>query len=391
MDTGTKISLAGHAGLILWALVGGLFNAPAPRPAPVASDVSLVSAAEFAALQPPAAAPDVAQIAPRRNEAARPEPAPEAAVRPDPAVRPARPQAEPQPAPDAAPAPPLAEPVPTPEVAPAPAEVAPPPGAPDAATLLPGTALRPREAPRVAPVPAPAPEPDARVADEVRDSVTPDATAPADAPRPPQEATAPEAASTRIITEATETADDSAAPPAPAAPEASRRPLSRPAPPVQTATPAPTTPPAPQPARPEPAPTAPHNPILDAIAEAQETPAPRAPAAPEQGLSRGVALSGAETDGLRRAIGSCWNLGSTSTEALRTTVVVGVTMKRDGSADAVRLIDSDGPSASATDIAFGAARRAILRCVSNANLPAAKYDRWSEIEMVFNPDGMRLR
>lgn len=388
MDTGTRISLAGHAGVILWALVGGLFNTPAPRPAPEASDVSLVSAAEFAALQPPAAAPDVAQIAPRRNEAARPEPAPEAAVRPDPAVRPARPQAQPQTAPDAAPdaapAQPLAEPVPTPEVAPAPAEVAPPQGAPESVTLLPGTAPRPREAPRVAPVPAPVPTPDARVADEVRDSVRPDSTAPADAPRPPQEATVPEAASTRIITEATKTEDDSAAPPAPAAPQESRRPAARPARPVQTSTPTPT----PQPARPEPA--QPRDPIAEALAEAQRD-APAAPAAPARGISPGVALSGAETDGLRRAIGQCWNLGTTSSEALSTTVVVGVTMKRDGTAEAVRLIESDGPSASATDIAFGAARRAILRCVSNANLPAAKYDRWSEIEMVFNPGGMRLR
>jgi outer membrane biosynthesis protein TonB len=387
MDTGTKISVAGHTGLILWAMVGGLFNAPSPPPAPRASDVSLISAEEFAALQPPAAAPQVSQTAPRRREVAPPEAAPEAAAREDPAIRPARPEAEPQPTPDAAPEAPLAELAPTPEVAPAPREAPPPPTSSDSATLLPGTALRPREAPRVAPVPAPTPEPDARVADEVRQSVTPDSAAPTETPQERQEASAPEAASTRIITEATETEEDTAEPPAPAAPETSRRPQSRPARPVQTAAPAPEE--TQEPAQAEP--TTPRDPIHDALAEAQETPAPQAPAAAIQGLSRGAALSGAETDGLRRAIGSCWNLGTTSAEAMRTTVVVGVTMKRDGTAEAVRLIDSDGSSAGATDIAFGAARRAILRCVSNANLPAAKYDRWSEIEMVFNPDGMRLR
>jgi hypothetical protein len=29
--------------------------------------------------------------------------------------------------------------------------------------------------------------------------------------------------------------------------------------------------------------------------------------------------------------------------------------------------------------------------VVNADLPADKYESWREIEMVFNPDGMRLR
>lgn len=389
MDTGTRISVAGHAGLILWAMLGGLFNAPAPRPALVASDVSLVSAEEFAALQPPGdAAPQVSQTAPRRPEAVAPETAPEPAASQDRAVRRPTPEAEPQASPDAAPATPQVEPVPLPDVAPAPREVA-PPSSPDSATLLPGSALRPREAPRVAPEPAPAPAPDAEVADTVRESVTPDSTAPAETPSAPQEAAAPEAASTRIITEATETDEDTAEPPAPAAPEASRRPQSRPARPVRTATPEPARPqPEPAPEAPAPSP-APRDPIAEALAEAQTS--PTAPSAPARGLSPGARLSGAETDGLRRAISSCWNLGASSSEAMRTTVVVGVTMKRDGTAEAVRLISSDAASDSATAVAFDAARRAILRCVANADLPAAKYDSWSEIEMVFNPDGMRLR
>ncbi|MBC7156363.1 MAG: hypothetical protein H5U20_02485 [Rhodobacteraceae bacterium] len=113
------------------------------------------------------------------------------------------------------------------------------------------------------------------------------------------------------------------------------------------------------------------------------TPAPAAPVGPP--------LSGAETDGLRRAISSCWNLGSASSEALRTTVVVGVSMAADGRPQSVRLISSDGATEAATATAFDAARRAIQRCIADANLPADKYATWAEIEMVFNPDGMRLR
>ncbi|MDO7707324.1 MAG: energy transducer TonB, partial [Loktanella sp.] len=45
-----------------------------------------------------------------------------------------------------------------------------------------------------------------------------------------------------------------------------------------------------------------------------------------------------------------------------------------------------------TEIAFQAARRAILRCQSGGyQLPADKYDQWKEVEITFDPSGMRLR
>jgi hypothetical protein len=259
------------------------------------------------------------------------------------------------------------------------------------------------------------------VSDRVRQSVAHDAAA--TTPKEAQEAEAPKAATTRIITEATPKGEDAPAPPAPRAPDASPRPRSRPAPPVEVA--AKPEPAKTEPARPEPAKTAspvekptgkqsaekqkekpaaePAAPSRDAIAEAlaaalsgapepTESPEPTSPepTAPP-GAPSGPPLTGAETTGLRRAISQCWNLGSSSTDAMRTTVVVGVTMKPDGSAEAVRLISSDGPNDRATGTAFDAARRAILRCVVNADLPTDKYESWREIEMVFNPDGMRLR
>lgn len=101
-----------------------------------------------------------------------------------------------------------------------------------------------------------------------------------------------------------------------------------------------------------------------------------------------------EKDALRVAVSSCWNVGALSTEALGTTVVVGVTMDPSGlpQAGSIRLVESSGGSETAARQAFEAGRRAILRCAGQGYpLPADKYDQWKEIELVFNPEGMRLR
>ena len=56
------------------------------------------------------------------------------------------------------------------------------------------------------------------------------------------------------------------------------------------------------------------------------------------------------------------------------------------------LSNSGGSDAGAVQAAFEKARRAILRGSANGfNLPPDKYDQWRDIEMVFNPDGMRLK
>ncbi|MDZ4134880.1 MAG: energy transducer TonB, partial [Paracoccaceae bacterium] len=42
--------------------------------------------------------------------------------------------------------------------------------------------------------------------------------------------------------------------------------------------------------------------------------------------------------------------------------------------------------------AYEAARRAIIRCgATGFKLPAEKYDQWRNIEMVFNPEKMRIK
>ncbi|TNF59642.1 MAG: energy transducer TonB, partial [Rhodobacteraceae bacterium] len=125
---------------------------------------------------------------------------------------------------------------------------------------------------------------------------------------------------------------------------------------------------------------------LAAAQAATQTPSPAAPSGPP--------LSAGEKDALRVAVSSCWNVGSLSTEALGTTVVVTVTMTEDARPvnASIRMTGFSGGSEGAARQAFEAARRAIIRCGANGfALPVEKFDQWREIEMTFNPESMRIR
>ncbi len=278
------------------------------------------------------------------------------------------------PAPEPAPEP-TPDPAPQPEVQPQPPEIsAPPLGAENAP---PSDTPTPEAAPRVAPTPAPAPPPDAEIAPTVVEA-TPEPDAQSETPVEQEVAQAPEAATTQIVTEA-ET------PAASLAPIASPVPTARP----QRPTPEPTPEPEPQP-EPEPAPE-PADPLADAIAAAVAD-AVSAPATPS--VPSGPPLSSGEVDGLIADVRACWNVGALSSEAQRTIVTISVTLGQDGRPDAgsIRMIDSSGGSDASVSQAFEAGRRAILRCGANGfNLPPEKYDQWQTIEMVFNPEQMRLR
>jgi hypothetical protein len=126
--------------------------------------------------------------------------------------------------------------------------------------------------------------------------------------------------------------------------------------------------------------------LAEALGSAAEAPAAPAPLGPP--------LTQGEREALRVAVSRCWNVGSLSSEALATTVVVAVGMRPDGTPDAatIRLVSSEGGAGPAVRQAFEAARRAIIRCGAQGfPLPAEKYDRWREIEMTFNPEAMRIR
>lgn len=376
MTTGAYISGAAHAALILLLLFGGLLERRSLPEVSVAN-VSVLSEEQFAALTRPETSPEVT------TDAAAPE-APESEADPEfEAGSDAAPEvSEPAPAPEAAATDAPAEPLPAPDPAPEadvtdslPPVEAPPivddrPEAPDEAA--------PAPAPRVAPEPAAPAPPEAEDAPQVVEQTTPDPE-PAE-PVEEEIAAAPPEATTEIVTEAEEEQS--------LAPAASPRPRSRPerpAPPVRTAeTPRET---------PEETPPATPDAVADALAAAltgggtEPAPPPRA-----SGPS-GPPMTGGERDAFRVAVQQCWvvDVGS---QAANVTVTVAVSMNPDGTVAGgdVRRLSASGGDDAAQRTAFEAARRAILRCQKGGYpLPVDKYDQWRDIEMTFNPEGMRLK
>ena len=389
MDTGQKVSGTAHIGLIIWVMIFDIFQAPDRNTAIPVTDVSLISNEDFAALSAP-----------------RPEPEPEPAPTPEPAQDPAPPVVEP-PEPEIR-APEPARPEPQPEPQPAPS--APSTGVIFSPQAAPGVSERPRPRPvdRVAPTPTEAPPEDAQVDIAAQPATRSDEQADTSIPQEEQAETAPPEATTEIVTEATET-EDGATERAAAAPTISARPRTRPErptpPPAQTAeappaAPTPTPPPTPAPTPisaptpiPAPDPTPPPQAdATDAIAEAlaaalsQQQPTTAPPV--------GSGLSSSEADGLRLAIQQCWNIGVLSTDAQQVTVTVAFSMTPSARHEqgTIRIVSASGGGETAIQQAFDAARRAIIRCEGDGyGLPADKFDAWRDIEITFNPEGMRLR
>lgn len=336
MQTGTKISAFAHVGLIAVAVFGGAFRSD-PLPFEV-RQVSVISSEDFAALTSPRI-PEGIENSPRPPS--RPEPAEET---------PPVPEVE-------TPLVPNSEPVPI-------------PGAPDPEAVVLPDQVPPAPSDRVAPEPVAEPPEEAEPDPVARPEIAPEEGA--DTPQDQQEAAAPEAASDRIVTEAEAESESLAS----LAPIRSPRPPS-----IRPERAEPETTPAAQPA-PDTA-DAVNAALAEALAGAGE---PDAPAGPP--------LSAGEKDALRVAVSQCWNVGSLSSDALNTTVVVAVAMGQDGKpiTESIRMVSSSGGTEGSARDAFGAARRAVIRCGSSGfDLPPEKYDQWRDIEMTFNPERMRIK
>lgn len=373
MNTGHYISGAGHLVFIGWLLFGSVFDAD-PPPFEM-TEVSVISGADFdrllAAGQSPDTATEVAQPAPPE---VTPD-APEVVATPDTAIeQPAPIQAETPPADDAPPEVTEQALPPETQVDDTPPELDQPVG--DVAVLVPEVSPQavPRPVERVAPEPVAQPEPDATPDPVEQQAVAPDAIG--ETVEEPQEAQAPDEATTEIVTEATAAPTASPRPPGkrPTAPQPQVAET-----PTPTSTPTPTTP----------TPTAPStdtDAVAAALAEAlsgAETPAATAPSGPP--------LSAGEKESLRVAVSACWNVGSLSSAALQTTVVVSVKMNQNGTpvTETIRQVGSSGGSDADASRVFESARRAIIRCGSKGyKLPSDKYSQWQTIEMTFDPKKM---
>ncbi len=164
MDTPLIISGAGHLGLIMFLLFGGVFTR-APEPEIRSAEVTVMSEEEFAALtrpetgevEPPPMIEAEEPAAAVDPDAPEDQPPPEQPRTVDPAPRP-----EPQPVPEPDP-----EPAPDPAPEPDP-EPAPEPDLPQAEESVPDAA------PRVAPEPTPEPPVEAETAETPERAVLPD-------------------------------------------------------------------------------------------------------------------------------------------------------------------------------------------------------------------------
>ncbi|MEQ9260017.1 MAG: energy transducer TonB [Roseovarius sp.] len=370
MNTGQIISGAGHLGLIVWAIFGGAFES---EPLPFeAMEVTTISSEEFAALTAPESAPEaVANVdtpePPQAGEA--PGLTSEADAAPD--------LAQPDPAESTPPdeVPEITEPAPPDaEVSDEPPVMQPPQE--DTAVLLPepvepAPEARPEPAPRVAPEPVARPEPDVRIDEVDQQEARPDEEAePVETDR---EETAREEATTEIVTEADRLEE--------AAPSVSVRPRARPAARPET--------------EPEPETQTAETPQVDDSAVDDAVAAALGQAGAEtqpESTPQGPPLTSGEKDALRLAVSNCWVV-DTGAPSARVTVTLGFSLGRDGRVlGDIRLISAEGGDTTAQNVAFEAARRAIIRCGANGyRLPPEKYDQWRDIEMTFNPERMRIR
>ena len=344
MHAGHYISGAGHLGLIGWLMLGGLFAAQ-PEPLDV-TEVSVISGADFEAMlsasEPPQSVSEVAQ--PAAPETADPLPEFESAAD--------APQEQVLPVPIAPPDVEAAPDVPerAPDLAEVPPDLSEPVG--DLAVLAPEVApdAAPRPVERVAPEPVAQPEPEATPDPETQEAAAPE---PSEAPAPDdtQDATAPEEAVSEIVTEATQAPAASQRPPgrrpaAPAREVAEATPAER----VETETPS------------QPSDPVNNDDVLAALQAAQDNPAPPS----------GPPLSSGEREALRVAVAQCWNVGSLSSEAMQTTVVVAVQMNQDATpvTSSIRMMSATGGSDAAARRVFDSARRAIILCGARGlNLP----------------------
>ena len=376
MQTGTIFSGIGHTGLILWVLVGDWLFPASPPEEIIATQVSLITSEEFAALQ--AATPTPSE-----------EPAPvKPQPRPDPVVEP-EPEPEPVPEPEPIPVPePEPEPEPAPEPPPSDAVQAEEEQAFDSSS----TEINPT--PEAAEIVAPSPV-EVEVEAETSDNPTPAVSEePSDTvveQETQTEETVAEDTGDVLQTEANVEQTEATGM------TTSVRPRVRPE------------------VLPEPELAAAEPPVLeelnvqpvddaatdDAIAALLEEVAE--PAAEEttetpvetggQDLPQGPPLTGGEMGDISSSIARKWNLGAASTDTMSTMIVVRVSFAADGKPTNFELLEAEGPTQTGIDKLYESARRAVNRAYADGGLPlpSDKYETWRVLDLVFDANGMRLR
>ena len=101
----------------------------------------------------------------------------------------------------------------------------------------------------------------------------------------------------------------------------------------------------------------------------------------------GNPLTETETDNLQAAIQACWlrDPGSLA-EDVKLTVLMSLDRNGKVNSSSIQVVEISGGDNDAQKVAFRRAKIAIISCGKNGyKLPPDKYERWREIEVVFDP------
>lgn len=91
-------------------------------------------------------------------------------------------------------------------------------------------------------------------------------------------------------------------------------------------------------------------------------------------------------------VARCWNIGNNTGPLPVVTITFALDPRGKPIPDSLELIGAGKDTSDAVKSAYGAARRAILRCGAKGyELPLEKYELWRNIELTFNPERMSLR
>ena len=98
--------------------------------------------------------------------------------------------------------------------------------------------------------------------------------------------------------------------------------------------------------------------------------------------------------GMQLAIEECWNLGTLSSAALSTTVVVEMELTLDGKPvpNSIKMLAYSGGDDIRAELAFETVLRAIQECGADGfELPKDQFETWRRVKLIFNPEKMRVR
>ena len=105
----------------------------------------------------------------------------------------------------------------------------------------------------------------------------------------------------------------------------------------------------------------------------------------EEARNPSAIMTQSELDALRSQVQRCWNLPVGWTDPREVTVTLRFKLNQDGTVNGTPTIEQYPASNYGTVAAEGAVR-AVLQC-GPYQLPADKYDQWSEVQMRFSPQG----